>query len=407
MKMPMRRRGYTLLELLLVMAIILMMISLVLISVGSMLRSARMARATNFVIAAADEARTAAIALRRATRVDLTRLDTLGSANRLTVVGPFMSENFDSYNPTNLAQLAAQWQTSGPGPLLETDGSRTLRMSGLGGPASYWHSGMRVETMNNDDYEVMLQARVKFLPSDPRKDTKSIALLGSVNDNGGSSVVSAYRMNIMTITPYSGAANTTSTVSLDRVGGGTWSSGVASVEVDLTGLPSATTVLVENVWYNVILSIKRASDPVAGDRALVAGKVWADGQLEPSTWTVGPVIDKAPLRNGFPGFSVDNCDALADDVLVDMRPVRVLPPNMRVDAMDSTYVPSGVNDPGKISPDDTEYGFPLLFRPDGSTAATSVIRLTDLTSNDRRYVVIHNQTGRARIVNTLPEALKK
>ncbi len=403
-----QKRGYTLLEMLVVMGIILMMVSLVLISVGSMLRSARMARATNFVIAAADEARTAAIALRRATRVDLTRLDALGSTNRLTVVGPFMSENFDSYNPADPTQLAAEWQTSGSAPQLDADGSRVLRMSGLSGAASYWHSGMRVETMaSTDDYEVMLQARVKFLPSDPRKETRSIALLGSVNDNGGTSVVSAYRLNVMTITPYNAAANSTSTVSLDRVGGGTWNSGTSSVEVDLNGLPSATTVLVENVWYNVILSIKRASDPVLGDRALVAGKVWADGQLEPSMWTVGPVIDKAPLRNGFPGFSVENCDALADDVLVDMRPVRVLPPNMRVDAMDSTYVPTSATDPGKISPDDTEYGFPLIFRPDGATAATSVIRITDLTSNDRRYVVIHNQSGRARIANSLTEALKK
>ena len=403
------RGGFTLIELLVVMGIILMMTTLALVSVNSMLRSTRMSRGLNLLVAAADEARTAAVTLRRSTRVDLTRLDKEGGLNRLTVVGPFVNENFDNYEMGTSADLSSQWLTTGNTPEIVCDGSRCLKMgaAGGGGTAGYWHSRMRV-SLNSDDYEVLVQGRVKFLPQEGAAPApRTVSLLGSIDDGSGTSINSAYRMS-MTVTPFNAWENTNSTVLLDRIGGGSWSSGPApaAVDVDLNGAPSATTMLVDDVWYRVILSIKTSTSPDGTVRAAVAGKVWADGQLEPQTWTVGPVYDSAPLNNGCAGFQIQGCTALADDVLFDVRPIRVLPPGMRMDVMDPTYTPVGAGDPGKVVPIDSGYGFPLLFRPDGTTA-TVTIRLTDVSSGDRRYVTIYQNTGHSRFSDTLMDAVKK
>ncbi len=406
------RRGFTLIELLIVMGIILMMTTLALVSVNSMLRSTRMSRGLNLLVAAADEARTAAVTLRRSTRVDLTRLDKEGGLNRLTVVGPFVNENFDTYGMGTSPELSNLWLTNGDKPEIVSDSSRCMKMStgagpGGGGSAGYWHSRMRVG-VTTDDYEVLIQGRVKFLPPENQAPAKrSVSLLGSIDDGSGTSINKAYRM-MMTITPFNAAENTNSTVVLDHVGSGSWSAGPApsAVDVDLNGAPSTTTVLVDDVWYRVILSIKTSTSPDGTVRAAVAGKVWADGQLEPPAWTVGPVYDKTPLNNGCAGFQVENCAALADDVLFDVRPIRVLPPGLRMDVMDPTYVPLGPGDPGKAIAIDSGYGFPLLFRPDGTTG-TVTIRLTDVSTGDRRYVSIYQNTGHSRFSDTLAEAMKQ
>jgi prepilin-type N-terminal cleavage/methylation domain-containing protein len=403
LKSAMASRGFTLIELLVVMGIILMMTTLALVSVNSMLRSTRMSRGLNLLVAAADEARTAAITLRRSTRVDLTRLDKEGGLNRLTVVGPFVNENFDTYEMGTSAELSNQWLTTGDKPEIVCDGSRCLKMSAAGGAgggaAGYWHSRMRVN-VNTDDYEVLIQGRVKFLPQENQAPAqRSLSLLGSIDDGSGGGIKSAYRMS-MTVTPFNAAENMNSTVVLDRIGGGSWTSGPApsAVDVDLNGAPSATTMLVDDVWYRVILSVKTSTSPDGITRAAVAGKVWADGQLEPQTWTVGPVYDSTPLNNGCAGFQIENCTALADDVLFDVRPIRVLPPGMRMDVMDPAS-------PGNVVPIDSGYGFPLLFRPDGTTA-TVTVRLTDVSTGDRRYVTIYQNTGHSRFSDNLTEAMK-
>src|SRR5579862_1147931 len=92
-----QKRGYTLIEMLLVIGIIIMMVSLVLISVNNMLRSSRMARAISLLVAAVDDCRTSAIAGRRTTTLDVTAMDTDGLINRMTVFGPGYIDNFENY----------------------------------------------------------------------------------------------------------------------------------------------------------------------------------------------------------------------------------------------------------------------------------------------------------------------
>ena len=150
-----RRSGFTLIELLVVMGIVILMVTLALVSVASMLRSSRMSRAVGLIVAAADEARTAAVTIRRSTKVDLTRIDAEGRMNRMTVVGPFFNENFESYQvyappaaiPVN-GPAAQNWVTSGGTPYVESDGTRCLTV--LDG-VKYWISQLDTNARTRDN----------------------------------------------------------------------------------------------------------------------------------------------------------------------------------------------------------------------------------------------------------------
>lgn len=425
-----RQRGYTLIELLVVMGIILLMLMLILLSVSSMLRSSRMSRAVSLLIGAVDEARTAAVTLRRSTKVDLTRVDAEGRLSRLTVVGPFFNENFESYNdatavPPAPSPAASGWMTTtswnppgnpSPPPSITTDGSRCLRMEAN---QRYWNIGARVDTVKQDDFEFNMQARIKFLPCANRTQSRTVKALCAVQESGAD-ISDAYAI-ALTINPslppnYPGR-NTSSTVTLATLGGGALTpvtDAVDNVETDASGNPSATALLIENVWYRVNLSVKLVTDPVSKtSRAIVAGKVWADGQLEPWAWTVGPCEDAAPLSNGPGGFAVEGpsgADVLLDDVLFDIRPIRVLPAGLRLDPMAlKTGAPMDSTNEGdwEVAKESSPFYFPVLFRPDGTSAERYVVRFTDFTSGDRRYLTIDQNTGRARAEHSLKDAIRR
>lgn len=410
------KAGYTLIELLVVMSIILMMILLAVLSVTNMLKSSRLSRTTSLIISAMDEARTAAVTLRRSTKVDLTRLDEEGRYNRLTVVGPFFNENFESYAignppPKGNGPKSNGWlSTSSADSFVETDGSRCLRI--LDGH-KYWNAFTRIDPGSSEDYEMMIQARIKIVPplgalgAKPGTAEKVISLFGAGQDTG-TSIGDAYQLNIK-VKPTSGnvapGRNVESSITLDRSGGALIpkGEGVPMLQIDQPGAPSKTTSLVQGVWYRMSLSIKQITDQTLNkSRVIVAGKVWADGSLEPWNWTVGPLEDTSPLPNGPGGLMVAGTDALADDVLIDMRPIRSLPAGVRVDAMDPYSPP-----PGAPVETESKYYFPILFRPDGTASEKYVIRITDLASGDRRYVTIDQNTGRARLENRAADALEK
>jgi hypothetical protein len=179
------------------------------------------------------------------------------------------------------------------------------------------------------------------------------------------------------------------------------------------GLPAGMkmTLLKEGLWYNVKLSVKRY-DRIAVTGTLpvarVAGKVWVQGQLEPADWTVGPTDDEdAPLACGYAFFAATGNDLLVDDVYFDPRAIRPLPRGMRVDLL---YPEAGIGFQAGdlVNPDGpSPFNFPLVFRPDGTAAKRYVVLLTDTTSNDRRYIVVEQNTGRTRPVDKKDEALKQ
>lgn len=421
-----RPSGYTLIEILLVMGIIIMIITLVLISVNAMLKSSKMSRAVSLIVAAIDEARTAAITIRRTTRVDVTLLDEGGKNSRMTVFGAGVSDNFEEFklpdmtatgsttNPVQDPDLISKWKASGQPPQLVADGSRCMKARGLTSPSVYWCPDLRVDAISlGDYYESVLFARIKILPGTQRKDnrTMTVGLLGSIDDGGGGSIKSAYRLT-MTVTPAGNTGrNASSSVQLQRSTGTAGSAlsakgsndGPATVDFDIKqGTTSPTAILVEGVWYRVLLSVKSYTpqDSGAQQKAIIAGKIWADGQLEPTTYTVGPVTDTSnPLSNGFGGFSVDGCDALIDDVLFDMRPIRLIPQGI-------TYTPLDPEKSYAAAEQNSKYSFPLMFRPDGTTSVFSIIEIADSTTGDKRYVRIDQNTGRARVKSTRAEVEK-
>jgi type II secretory pathway pseudopilin PulG len=406
--------AFTLIELLVVMGIILLMVTLAIVSVGSMLRSSRMSRAVGLIVAAMDEARTAAVTLRRSTKVDLTRMDLEGRLNRLSVVGPFFNDNFESYTPvvppavTTTGPTSLGWVTNAAQePYVDSDGTRCMVLLDGG---IYWNVLARVNTTNQDDYETNVQGRIKFLRTSPRTAERTISVLAAIQDSG-KTVSNAYRMNLAfkPAQPTSPGRNEKSLISLDRVSGSAGSpigpAAVDKMDIDVSGVPSTTTDLVEGVWYRVSLSVKRVTDPNDSTKpyAIVAGKVWVDGQLEPWGWTVGPLKDTtSPLANGTGGFSSTGGNGLVDDVLFDARPIRLLPDGLRVDAIDPT-LPS----PSQPVSEDSPYNFPILFRPDGTASFKYVVRITDATTGDRRYVAIDQNTGRARLEHKIEDALAK
>ncbi|HLX64021.1 MAG TPA: type II secretion system protein [Planctomycetota bacterium] len=426
-----RPRGYTLIELLLVMGIIIMVITLVLLSVNQMLRSSKMARAVSLIVAAVDESRTAAITVRRTTRVDVTALDDQGQNSRMTVYGAGDSDNFEQYklpdptavtnpnsDPPQDPQLLVNWRTSGKQPLLVADGSRCMQIRGSTGAAQYWFRGQGVASVTvNDYYESVLFARVKILPGLQRKNntTMKVKLLSCIDDGNSRSIRSAYDLGL-TIVPSSGTGrNDSSFVALERFGGGALTGsgpkdGPASVQFDKKqGTSSPTALLVEGVWYRMLLSVKSytpddsssSSSSSSPPQAIVAGKIWADGQLEPLLYTVGPLTDKqgTPLSNGFGGFSVEGCDAVVDDFLFDMRPVRLIPQGITITPLDpdQSYNAADLN---------SKYSFPLMFRPDGTTSVFSIMEIADSSTGDKRFVRIDQNTGRARIKATLDDVKK-
>ncbi len=424
--MKQRTSGYTLIEMLVVMGIILIMSAMALTSVTAMLRGTRMAQAISLIVATADESRATAVTFRRTARVDLTRLNPQGAGdlNRITVVGLTSDEDFENYSavqpgdpefPDKALQNAWMSNTANPRQIVE-DNSHTLLVQGRGGtPGYYWNPGFRVAASNTDDYEVIVEARVKIVPDANRTTPRTIGILGSVTDNGAT-MVDAYSL-FATIEPSSalniGTRNTQSTVSLGKLSGA-----LASLPtvIDANGAPSPTCCMAEGVWYRFLLSIKQVTPPGAPSGTgpvTLAGKIWADGQLEPASYTVGPVTDNAPLRSGFLGVFTNNCDGQADDAMLDVRSIRLISPGLRVDTFEPKPGVVDPNGPGDYVISDpaakptSPYLFPLMFRPDGTCAVKSVLRISDMTTGDASYVVINPNTGRAVVAHSLAEATAK
>jgi Tfp pilus assembly protein FimT len=399
-------KGYTLVEMLVVMGIIVLMVSLVALSVGSMLRGSKMNRTVNLFVAAADEARTSGITLRRSVRVDLTRLDTIGSLNRLTIMGPAQNENFENYKLGSTDPVFKKaWFVNPASAVCEirSDDTRVIYMK-TNAEGYYWAPGFRAEAAQNGDYEVMVQGRVKILPGPNRNAIRAAGIIGAVQDNAG--VMQACQRMYFGLSPAAGGKNAHSFANRDKSGDTVDQTGALnSIRVDLTGAPSATAAIHEGIWYRLLLSIKKINADL-----WVAGKVWVDGQLEPNDWTVEPeklAGAGTTFKAGYCGFFTHNCEAVGDDFLVDMRPIRPLPEGIRIDAMDATSAAPGNPIMASSAAALKQFDFPIIYRPDGTAANSYIVRVRDTSTNDTRYVCIESNTGRTRIVNSWAEATAK
>jgi hypothetical protein len=376
---------------LVVIAIIMLMMTLVVISVAAMLRSNKLASAASIMVNAADEARTASNTFRRNIALDLTRLDEtagFGRLNRLTTIGS--APMIDTFEIRNLGAV--------PGPALPNwtgacsvvmDETRCLLVSGS------TRSTQMMETIQGSDYELVLQARVKFKPGPRPGGGWSVKMLGRI-DASGDYYALEMGMTFAANTP----ANTNNFVKLYRSG------------AEVASRFYAGTIIKEGLWYRLKLLVKGYREggvPSGAPTHVVAGKFWVDSMLEPAKWSVGPYTDTSlQIQNGPGGFEVGgNSKALVDDVFFDNRSIRKLPDGIRI----IPYEPSAA-DPTKWIPINpatkvTQYNFPLIFRADGTAAASYVICLEDMGSGDRRWVKVEPDSGRTYLVDSLFEAIKQ
>jgi prepilin-type N-terminal cleavage/methylation domain-containing protein len=405
--------GYTLIEMLVVMGIILLMVALVLVSIGSMLRGTKMANTVNLFVSAADEARTAGITLRRAVQVDLTRLDAEGRFNRLTTIGAYICDNFEGNTlqtplpgtpnpPTNWNPMSAG--TAYPA----QDGTYCMYIK-AGGKCYNSTFGIQRFEEGSEDYEALLQARVKFKQAARTGSTWRLRLEGSVD----TTYTNRYGVAVEIETAANDPLNVNTKVILEKSG-----SPVKTTDLHAVKGPPASTVrqslIKEGIWYRIKLSVKRytrTNDAGAETQmARVSGKVWVDGQLEPPEWTVGPYDDTtSPIAAGFGGFSCEGNDILVDDVFFDLRAIRPLPKGLKIDML---YPEADTQSPARwtrgalVNQDGpSPFNFPIVFRPDGTSAKRYIVRLTDLATGDKRYVVVEQNTGRTRPADAESEAL--
>ena len=229
--------GYTLIEMLVVMGIVLAMSTLALMSVTSMLRGTRMSRGVSLMVASADESRSSAFTLRRSTRIDLTRINfgkergrSKSSDRSRSIFERRFRGLLDRGTPGDPdfpdASLQAAWlSNSGAARQVVADTSRALLAhGGVGGsPFFYWNPGYRGTALSGDDFEVVVEARIKIMAAGDRTLERQVGILGCVSDSGGGGGMSAGYSLTATIDPSTAPGNTarnnTSTVSLNKIGG--------------------------------------------------------------------------------------------------------------------------------------------------------------------------------------------
>ncbi|HEY3323658.1 MAG TPA: prepilin-type N-terminal cleavage/methylation domain-containing protein [Planctomycetota bacterium] len=434
---PVRRRAraFTLIELLVVMGIILLMVGIALVSVNSMLRSSRMSRAVGLMLAAVDESRTMGMTVRSTTQVDVTRIDQEGSTNRLSVTQPYFDDGFESYtpygpnDPTPVNNPAVQnWVSGDSGKIyVENDGTRCMLVR-----SGFWYFNVTGKVESQGDFETNISARVKFLPVDAAKVAAQrwLQVVGAAKYSGAI-VTGGYGVTLK-ILPMPGALGRNAASSIFLAAAGTPMPGNYQALTGSTRIPplqpnlvvdnstgfapgyTPMTSLVQGVWYRVSLLIKKITDvdPKVGARVILSAKVWADGQMEPSDWTVGPLQDTGSAdtaQNGPGAFICGGGDIHVDDVKYDVRPIRYFPQGIRIDAMAAKpLVPDPINaSDWDIASPDSPVNFPLSFRPDGTCGQRYLLRFTDTTTGDRRWVSIDQNTGRARAEHTIDKAIAK
>jgi prepilin-type N-terminal cleavage/methylation domain-containing protein len=404
------RGGYTLIEMLVVMGIIVLLVTLVLLSISSMLRGAKMSNTVNLFIAAADEARTAGITLRRTVQVDLTRLDEDGKLNRLTTIGAYLLDPFETYpyDAVKPARIPEQnWKLFGGSGDLTVTRDQTQCLLLKAGQHCY-NPLFRMERFEagQEDYEILLQARFKFQPTVRTATVWRFKLIGCYREGSTDAYVVQVRLGIGA----GQAGNLTERVGLQISSSSTanWADPKAYLDM-ATPDGKCLTLIKDGIWYRAKLSVKRFDKAVAGQStpvSRIAAKVWVDGQLEPANWTIGPWDHEGtPFEPGFAGFGADGNDVLVDDAFFDMRSIRPLPSGMRVDLL---FPEDGVGyKAGNVVKLDSAspFNFPIIFRPDGTAAKRYIVLLTDTVSGDRRYLAVEQNTGRTRPADSEREAL--
>lgn len=442
----MGRRAYTLVELLVVLAIIAMVMALAMPYVSGMMRTTKIAAAVDMLRAAVSKTRSTAISTRRGCSLDISHTEAEGVTERMTSSVMLLAEDFERYpdfleyrlgpDKEALEDVNKYWAFH---PKIQelsktnvwqivTGQTRELRAgldSGTVTNAYAWALDTVTPEKPEIDIERTIQARFRMRrvnPEQPRGTWGFGLVAHFVRDK---KQLLGYRFCVQAQSTDSGW-NISSEAVLQKIYNPSNPNAERSYDAETPGKsgkrlldqPRLTAVLAPNVWYRAKMYVKRESKIVQ-----LAGKVWVDGSPEPQEWMAGPAYDffegaDVPpgitdsfkqggnaLSGGYAGVWVGGGEFVIDDFTVDTRETWLLPGGIQIRAKrierDSNGNVTNIVDLKPYEPG----GFPLVYRPDGTAAVqrTVYVCITDVASGNFRYIRIDPNTGRVENVDDLSE----
>jgi len=168
------------------------------------------------------------------------------------------------------------------------------------------------------------------------------------------------------------------------------------VNLDNTNSTS-TCQIIENVWYRLSLSIKvyPIPDNQTTSRLIAAGKIWWTARSSRNcsrsgrsrrTACLSPVSAACTWKAATPAWTT-SWWICARRASFPRHPLRHPRPEKAIQT---------------VCPANSRYAFPIIFRPDGTGSVPIVVQLMDMSSGDKQYVRIDQNTGRARIETDRP-----
>jgi prepilin-type N-terminal cleavage/methylation domain-containing protein len=432
------RRAFTLIELLVVLAIISMILSLAATAIAPLIRSSRLIAATDVLRSAVSKTRSAAVASRKSSTLDMSYTEEAAVTEKLSTSVILTAEDFERYTVqktvpyirvehVDCTELREEWgfHPATSAWQICSDQTREMRRvdEGLVGTSYAWHKGSKTIDEPGIDQEVTVLARFRVLRVRDSRGEWGVGLLGNFVRNSRRCL--GYRLAVRVQTIRSGwnvqsravlekiysPSNPNSENSYDATDPDPARDLLARREID--GYQNrSTAILTPGVWYRMKMNVKRENKVVT-----VAGKVWVEGAPESSFWTVGPVVDAWPgatlpegatdnfLQGGEPfaggvcGVWVYGAEVAVDDFSVDQRKTWLLPKGVQMRAMRFDTSTNRFEALQRYQPG----SFPLSYRPDGTAATrqTVFLLITDVGSGHQRMVQIDHNTGRVESADEL------
>jgi len=443
------RRAFTLIEILVVLAIITMVLALAAPAVMGMLKTTSIVAAADVLRAAVSSTRSSAVSSRKSCSIDIRnviRPDNRVITESVSTSAILTAEDFEPYiegraenDPNFDASDEGEWGFYPPANAWELHSQQTRELwvgrrednssDPYVGNAYAWNVGAKTPRGASTDLEITVLARFRarqvldardewgfgvlsnFTRTSRKASGYRFAVRAEANNAGWNTVSKA---QIEKIFCPSNPANENAYVATDA---DTNDDKLTLRELDEPAIEKSC-ALTPGVWYWMKMRMNRAQQVVT-----LAGKIWVDGSPEPAAWTVGPVYDRwdesdapaemfdnfgpggNPLDEGFCGVWSTNAETAIDDFSVDWRNTWPLPKGIFMQPKQFVGVGgTGADEFGLAPLDRYEPGsFPVTYRADGTAASDRAVLLviTNISSGDRRAVMIDRNTGRVEAADDL------